>query len=49
VDCREAIQLGAFHGDPADRLIAATALVDAALIVTTDRTLRAHDAVTTLW
>ena len=44
-----ATQLGAFHGDPADRLIVATALVHAASIVTRDRNIRAHGGVTTVW
>ncbi|MBK7862152.1 MAG: type II toxin-antitoxin system VapC family toxin [Archangiaceae bacterium] len=38
-----------FHGDPADRLIAATALVRAALLVTADEALRASPALRTVW
>jgi PIN domain nuclease of toxin-antitoxin system len=45
----KATQLGAFHGDPADRLIVATAIVDTATIVTRDRNIRTYDAVTSVW
>ena len=45
----KATQLGAFHGDPADRLIVATAILDEAIIVSKDRTIRAYEAVTTIW
>jgi PIN domain nuclease of toxin-antitoxin system len=45
----KAVQLGAFHGDPADRLIVATALVETAAIVTKDRNIRAYDAVASVW
>jgi PIN domain nuclease of toxin-antitoxin system len=45
----KATQLGAFHGDPADRLIVATAIVDAALIVTRDRNIRTYHGVTSVW
>jgi PIN domain nuclease of toxin-antitoxin system len=44
-----ATQLGAFHGDPADRLIVATALVHDATLVTKDRHIRAYTPVTSLW
>ena len=44
-----AAQLGAFHGDPADRLIVATALVHDATLVTKDRHIRAYTPVTSLW
>ena len=37
------------HGDPADRLIAATAQVHKARVVTADRLLRQARAVPTLW
>lgn len=37
------------QGDPADRLIAATALAQAAVVVTVDQRLRRSDAVKTLW
>lgn len=45
----KATQLGTFHGDPADRLIVATAIVDAAPIVTRDRNIRDYAAVNTVW
>jgi PIN domain nuclease of toxin-antitoxin system len=45
----KATQLAAFHGDPADRLIVATALLDAATLVTKDRNIRAYSAVTSVW
>ncbi|PYR24957.1 MAG: PIN domain nuclease [Acidobacteria bacterium] len=45
----KATHFGAFHGDPADRLIVATALVDAAVIVTKDRNISTDDAVTSVW
>ncbi len=45
----KATQLGAFHGDPADRLIVATALLEAAPIVTKDRNIRGYEAVTAVW
>ena len=45
----KATQLGAFHGDPADRLIIATAIVDAATLVTRDKQIRGYSAVTSLW
>ncbi len=44
-----ATQLGAFHGDPADRLIVASALLQNAALVTRDRTIREYPAVTTVW
>jgi len=37
------------HGDPADRLIAATALLHRAPLVTSDERLRALKEVTTIW
>lgn len=43
-------QLGhAFHGDPADRLIVATALVEGAPLVTKDERIRGWTAVQTIW
>jgi PIN domain nuclease of toxin-antitoxin system len=43
-------QLGhAFQGDPADRLIVATALVEGASLVTKDDRIRASPAVATIW
>lgn len=38
-----------FHGDPADRIIAATAYVKNARLVTKDEQLRAADMVDALW
>lgn len=37
------------HGDPADRLIAASAIVNGAPLVTSDRRLRDSPLVTTIW
>lgn len=37
------------HGDPADRIIAATAIALHALLVTKDRALRAFAPLTTVW
>lgn len=46
----QATQLGReFHGDPADRLIVATALLEAATLVTKDDRIRSYPAVTTVW
>ncbi len=42
------VQLG-LHGDPADRLIAATAIEQDATIVTSDKNLRRSRLVPTLW
>jgi PIN domain nuclease of toxin-antitoxin system len=43
-------QLGpGFHGDPADRLIVATALVHSATIVSKDQRLRDYPMVATVW
>ena len=39
----------AFHGDPADQLIAATALVHGLTLVTADERLRAFAAIETIW
>ena len=44
-----ATQLGSFHGDPADRLIVATAIVEAAVLVTRDRNIRSYAGVSTVW
>ncbi len=45
-----AFQLGdAFHGDPADRLIVATALVHGATLATKDRLIGKSGTVPTLW
>ena len=40
---------GVFHEDPADRFIAATALRHNLVIVTSDRQIRAYDAVASMW
>jgi PIN domain nuclease of toxin-antitoxin system len=45
----KATQLGAFHGDPADRLIVATALVEGATLVSKDRNIRDYPGAVTLW
>lgn len=45
----KATQLGAFHGDPADRLIVATAAVHAGTLVSRDRHIRAYAGVTSVW
>ena len=45
----KATQLGAFHGDPADRLIVATAVLGGATLVTKDRNIRGYSAVATIW
>ena len=43
-------QLGRnFHGDPADRLIVATALVESAKLVSKDEEIRRYPAVVTIW
>lgn len=41
--------LGRFHGDPADRLIAATAILESAVLVTKDQRIRKYEAVSTIW
>jgi len=41
--------LGRFHGDPADRLIVATALVESAALVTKDPRIRKYEALSTIW
>lgn len=38
-----------FHGDPADRLIAATAMHHKAALVTRDKSIRAYRALKTIW
>ena len=45
----KATALGRFHGDPADRLIVATALLESAPVVTKDRRIRTYQAVVTIW
>ena len=42
-------QLGALRGDPADRLIVATALTHGAALVTRDERIRASGVVKTVW
>jgi PIN domain nuclease of toxin-antitoxin system len=42
-------QLGAFHGDPADRLIVATALTHGAVLITKNEKIRQADVVKTVW
>jgi len=43
-------QLGpGFHGDPADRIIAATTLVSSATLVTKDKRLRDYSTIPTIW
>ncbi len=42
-------QLGSFHGDPADRLIVATALTYGAVLVTKDERIRRAGIVQTAW
>jgi PIN domain nuclease of toxin-antitoxin system len=41
--------LGDFHGDPADRIIAATSLVHGLTLVTRDGKLQKHPGLVTLW
>ena len=44
------VQLGRrFQGDPYDQLIAATAIVESATLVTKDAKLRAYPGLTTVW
>lgn len=40
---------GSFHGDPADRMIAATARAENAPLVTADQRIRAYRHVRTIW
>ena len=48
--CVESTELpGAFHGDPADQLIVATARLLGAPVVTADRKIRAYPHVPTIW
>lgn len=45
-----AVELGgAFHGDPADRIIVATAIEESVSLVTKDHRIRHYPAVTTIW
>lgn len=46
----KATQLGvAFHGDPADRIIVATALLEAAVLITKDARILKYTAVPAVW
>ena len=45
----KATQHGPFHGDPADRLIVATAVVAGAALVTKDKNILAYGGVSSLW
>ena len=46
----KATQLGAaFHGDPADRIIVATAILETAVLATKDFRIRRYPGVPTLW
>jgi PIN domain nuclease of toxin-antitoxin system len=42
-------ELGKFHGDPADRIIVATALVHGLKIITNDGKISKHPGVKTIW
>lgn len=42
-------RLGEFHGDPADRIIVATALVHGLTLVTRDEAMTRHPGLVTLW
>jgi PIN domain nuclease of toxin-antitoxin system len=45
----KATMLGRFHGDPADRLIVATTILESAVLVTKDQRIRKYEAVSTIW
>ncbi|MBI3492670.1 MAG: type II toxin-antitoxin system VapC family toxin [Acidobacteria bacterium] len=45
----KATQLGSFHGDPADRLIVATTILESGTLVTRDRRLRNYAPLETIW
>lgn len=45
----KATQLGSFHGDPADRLIVATTMLESGTLVTRDRRLRDYAPLETIW
>ncbi len=48
--CVQATRLGhGFHGDPADRLIVATAILESATLVTKDQKLLDYPAVSAVW
>ena len=44
-----AYDLGEFHGDPADRIIAATSLIYPSTIITRDEKLSKHPRLRCLW
>lgn len=44
-----AVALPGFHGDPADRVIVATAMLEACPVVTRDRGIRRYKAVESVW
>jgi PIN domain nuclease of toxin-antitoxin system len=46
----KATQLGNdFRGDPADRIIAATSILESAVLITKDSRIREYAAVNTIW
>lgn len=45
----QASHLGQFHGDPADRVIVASAILESAHLVTKDKTIRTYPAIATIW
>jgi PIN domain nuclease of toxin-antitoxin system len=48
--CVKAMRLGeGFHGDPADRVLVATAILESAILITKDQRIRAYPAVNTVW
>ena len=48
--CVQATRLGhGFHGDPADRIIVATTLLESATLLTRDAKIREYPAVPSLW
>ena len=49
IACLAAALPGAFPGDPADRLIAATAIAHRAVLLTKDSRIRRSRVTTTLW
>jgi len=44
----KATMLGRFHGDPADRLIVAIAILESAVLVTKDQQVRKYEAIATI-
>jgi PIN domain nuclease of toxin-antitoxin system len=46
----QAAKMGdAFHGDPADRIIAATAMISNSILITKDKKIRETDLIKTIW